>query len=56
VPRGILLRLLDIRDAVSGIQDVSAGATFDGSPIAGVCNALSFKDLGRVPIPGEPDL
>ena len=30
MPRSILLRLLDIRDAISGIHDLTAGATFDG--------------------------
>jgi len=30
VPRSILRRLVDIRDAISGIRDVAAGATFDG--------------------------
>jgi uncharacterized protein with HEPN domain len=30
VPRSILLRLVDIRDAISGIQDVTAGVAFDG--------------------------
>jgi uncharacterized protein with HEPN domain len=30
VPRSILLRLFGIRDAISGVQDVAAGATFDG--------------------------
>jgi uncharacterized protein with HEPN domain len=30
VPRSVLLRLVDIRDAIRGIHDVTAGATFDG--------------------------
>lgn len=30
MPRSVLLRLVDIRDAISGIRDVAAGATFDG--------------------------
>jgi uncharacterized protein with HEPN domain len=30
VPRSVLLRLVDIRDAISGIRDVITGASFDG--------------------------
>jgi uncharacterized protein with HEPN domain len=30
MPRSILLRLVDIREAISGIQDVTAGVAFDG--------------------------
>jgi uncharacterized protein with HEPN domain len=30
VPRSILLRLSDIRDAITGIQNVTAGVAFDG--------------------------
>ena len=30
MPRSVLLRLLDIRDAISGIHDVTAGTSFDG--------------------------
>jgi uncharacterized protein with HEPN domain len=29
VPRSVLLRLVDIRDAISGVQNVTAGAAFD---------------------------
>jgi len=31
LPRSILLRRFDIRDAISGIQDVAAGVTFGGA-------------------------
>jgi len=30
VPRSVLLRLVDIRDAIRGIQAVAAGTTYDG--------------------------
>jgi uncharacterized protein with HEPN domain len=30
VPRSVLLRLVDIRDAIGGIQNVVARATWDG--------------------------
>jgi uncharacterized protein with HEPN domain len=30
VPRSVLLRLVDIRDAIGGIQNVVVRATFDG--------------------------
>jgi uncharacterized protein with HEPN domain len=30
MPRSILLRLVDMREAISGIQDVTAGVAFDG--------------------------
>jgi uncharacterized protein with HEPN domain len=30
MPRSIVLRLVDIREAISGIQDVTAGVAFEG--------------------------
>jgi uncharacterized protein with HEPN domain len=49
VPRSILLRLSDIRDAISGIQDVVAGVTFDGFAHSWVMQRAVERGLEIIP-------